>query len=424
MIREYKSFFAAALAATIVLVALLSCETTPAGGASRVKGQVATYRGPVKFGIDVLEENGFDLLRGKRVGLITNQTSVNRRGEKTRLVLKRAPQVNLTALYAPEHGLEGTEKAAVHIDTRRDPLTGLIAYSLYGPTRKPTPEMLAGIDVMLFDLQDIGSRSYTYISTMIRAMEACAENGKEFVVLDRPNPLGGLRVQGPPIESQWISFVGQVPTPYIHGMTAGELAQMANGKGWIARPCRLTVVPVLGWNRAMSWEHTGLRWVPTSPNIPKPSSPRYYAATGILGSLSGSDIGIGSDGPFEYVGGPGFDANEFTAYLNSLRLPGVRFTPYTRNSFSGARVSIDANAPVDLAGLNLIFIDAVNRRIGQRNLFVRTSANNKDVFYKVYGSTSIERDLPRGVHPAKIIASWQGAHEAFRRERQPYLIYE
>jgi uncharacterized protein YbbC (DUF1343 family) len=424
MIREHKSFFAAALSAFLILIVLISCETTPGSGVSRVKGQVATYRGPVKLGIDVLEENGFDLLRGKRVGLITNQTSVNRHGVKTRMVLKQAPQVNLVALYTPEHGLEGTEKAAVHIATRRDPLTGLIAHSLYGPTRKPTPEMLAGIDVMLFDLQDIGSRSYTYISTMIRAMEACGENGKDFVVLDRPNPLGGLRVQGPPLERQWISFVGQVPTPYVHGMTAGELAQMANAKGWIAKSCRLTVVPVLGWNRGMTWENTGLRWVPTSPNIPKPSSPRYYAATGILGSLSGGDIGIGSDGPFEYVGGPNFDANEFTAYLNSLRLPGVRFTPYTRNGFGGSRVAIDPHAPVDLAGLNLIFIDAVNRRIGSRNLFVRTTASNKDVFYKVYGSTSIERDLPGGVAPAKIIASWQGSNESFRRDRQPYLIYQ
>lgn len=424
MKQEHKSFFAAAAGAAALLVGLIACETTPGGGASRVKGQVASYRGPVKLGIDVLEENGYDILRGKRVGLITNQTSVNRHGVKTRQVLHRAPQVNLVALYVPEHGLEGTEKAAVHIPTRQDPLTGLTAHSLYGPTRKPTPEMLREIDVMLFDLQDIGSRSYTYISTMIRAMEACGEQGKEFVVLDRPNPLGGLRVQGPPLEQRWISFVGQVPVPYVHGMTAGEIAQMANGKGWIARPCRLTVVPVLGWNRAMTWENTGLRWVPTSPNIPKPSSPRYYAATGILGSLSGSDIGIGTDGPFEYVGGPGFDAQEFTAHLNSLRLPGVRFTPYNRNSFGGARISIDPQAPVDLAGLNLYFIDAVNRRIGSRDLFARTAASNKDVFYKVYGSTSIERELPRGESPAKIIASWQSGHQAFRRERQPYLIYQ
>lgn len=423
MIREHKSFFLAGLSAAILLVVLISCETTPGGGASHLRGQVAAYRGPLKLGIDVAEQYGFDLLQGKRVGLITNQTSVNRAGVRTRQVLHRDPRVNLVALYTPEHGLDGTEKAAAYVATRRDSLTGLTAHSLYGPTRKPTPDMLRGVNVLIFDLQDIGSRSYTYISTMIRCMEAAAENNIDFVVLDRPNPLGGLRVNGPPIERQWLSFVGQVPVPYVHGMTAGEIAQMANAKGWISRPCRLTVVPMLGWNRAMTWESTGLRWVPTSPNIPKPSSPRYYAATGIFGSLSGGDIGIGTDGPFEYVGGPGFDANELTAYFKSLRLPGVNFSPYNRKSFGGARVSIDPRSPADLAGLNLIFIDAVNRRIGSRSLFTRTSSSNIDVFYKVYGSTRMENEL-RGSGAAKVIASWQSYHQSFRREREPFLIYE
>ena len=361
------------------------------------------------------------------MGLITNQTGVNRRGEKTRLVLHRAPEVNLVALYSPEHGLEGTEKAARHIAHSRDPLTGLKTWSLYGPTRKPTPEMLRDIDILLFDLQDIGSRSYTYISTMIRAMEACGENGKEFVVLDRPNPLGGLRVQGPPMESKWISFVGQVPVPYIHGMTAGEIARMANAKGWVSSKCQLTVVPVLGWNRGMTWEQTGLNWVPTSPNIPKASSPRYYAATGIFGSLSGVDIGIGTDGPFEFVGGSGIDPGELTAHLNSLKLPGVTFRPYaaskTTSGNGGARVAIDPRAPADLAGLNLFFIDAINRRFGARHLFARTATSQKDIFYKVCGGREIESQLLRGASPARIVASWQDFHERFRNERKPYLIY-
>ena len=426
MKREYKGFVAAGLGLGMaaILALLNGCETHSSGGSSRLQGQVASYRGPVKLGIDVLADNDFDLVRGKRVGLITNQTSVNRRGVRTRLVLHRAPQVNLTTLYTPEHGLDGTEKAAVHISHRRDSLTGLMAYSLYGPTRKPTKAMLQPIDVMLFDLQDIGSRSYTYISTMIRAMEACAEHGKEFIVLDRPNPLGGLRVQGPPLEGQWVSFVGQVPVPYLHGLTAGEIAKMANAKGWFSGSCQLTVVPVLGWNRAMTWENTGLRWVPTSPNIPKASSPRYYAATGIYGSLSGCDIGIGTSGPFEFVGAPGIDSNEYTNYLNSLRLPGVKFSPYSKGSFGGSRMVIEARAPTDLAGLNVIFIESINRRIGSRNLFVRTTPNKKDIFYKVYGSTSIERDLKRGVPATKIIASWKRHNDAFRRARQPFLIYQ
>lgn len=426
MVREHKSFLLALAGGIVFSVLLISCDPTPGGGGSRVQGDVATYRGPMKLGIDVLEEHGFDILQGKRAGLITNQTSVNRRGEKTRLVLQRAPQVKLVALYTPEHGLEGTEKAAEHIANRRDPLTGLTAYSLYGPTRKPTPEMLRDIDILLFDLQDIGARSYTYISTMIRAMEACGENGKEFVVLDRPNPLGGLRVQGPPMDAEWISFVGQVPAPYVHGMTAGEIARMANAKGWNSRKCELIVVPVLGWNRGMTWEQTGLGWIPTSPNIPKASSPRYYVATGILGSLSGGDIGIGTDGPFEFVGGPDIDPGELTAYLSSLKMPGVSFTPYvskTRAGNGGARVTIDPHSPVDLAGLNLIFIDALNRRVGSRDLFSRTTAGGKDIFYKVCGGRDIESQMLGGVLPPKIIASWQSFHTRFRNERKPYLIY-
>lgn len=406
----------------LVLTAMLGGCVGGSGGSVDGSG-AASLGGGVHLGIDVLEASGFAALRGKRVGLITNQTSVNRRGERTRVVMKRG--CNLVALYVPEHGLDGTEKAAVHINTRRDPVTGLTAHSLYGPTRKPTPAMLAEIDVMVFDLQDIGSRSYTYISTMIRAMEACGEQGKQFMVLDRPNPLGGLRVQGPGLEQRWTSFVGQVPVPYIHGMTAGEIAQMANARGWSGRRCHLTVIPIKGWTRSMMWEDTGLRWVPTSPNIPKARSPIYYAATGILGSLQGADIGIGTDGPFEYVGGWGINAQEFTNHLTRQNLTGVRFTPYQSQSkpgFSGARVHIDPRSPVDIAGLNVIFIDAINRRI-DRDLFVRTSASSKDIFYKVCGSTDLESSLKAGKSPQSVVSGWQGYLAGFRNSRQPYLLY-
>src|SRR5689334_4721825 len=212
----------------------------------------------VQLGIDVLASDGFAALSGKRVGLVTNQTSVNASGTKTRVVLKK--NTNLVALYAPEHGIDGTIGAGKYVSTRKDSLTGLTIHSLYGPTRKPTPAMLKDIDVLVYDMQDIGVRSYTYISTMVKCMEACAETGVEFVVLDRPNPLGGNRVEGPGIETKWISFVGQLPVPYIHGMTAGELAKMAKAKGWAGSNCKLTVIPMRGWTRGMSWNDTGLRW--------------------------------------------------------------------------------------------------------------------------------------------------------------------
>ena len=259
------------------------------------------------LGIDVLRANGYRGLIGKRVGLITNQTSRDGRGTKTRQVLHRARQVNLVALYVPEHGLEGTEPAGKKIKSRRDPLTGLTAHSLYGATRKPTSSMLRGVDILVFDLQDIGCRSYTYISTMALAMEAAAENGKEFMVLDRPNPLGGIRVEGPPLENRWKSFVGQIPTPYVHGMTAGELAGMINGKRWIRSRPNMIIVKMRNWNRARTWGDTGLRWFPTSPNIPKGTSPLYYVATGILGGLSGLDIGIGTSRAFEFAAAKGVD---------------------------------------------------------------------------------------------------------------------
>lgn len=225
--------------------ALSGCQTLPVPQATAPQG------GPFRLGIDVLASRNFDLLRGRRVGLITNHTSMTGRGEMTRVAMKRALGSGLAALYAPEHGIDGTIGAGIHVSTRRDNVTGLTVYSLYGPTRKPTPQMLAPIDVLVFDLQDIGCRSYTYISTMAVAMEAAAECGKDFIVLDRPNPMGGLRVEGPPLDPQWKSFVGQLPVPYVHGMTTGELAMMTAAHRWIAASPRLNVVRMQGWNRAM-----------------------------------------------------------------------------------------------------------------------------------------------------------------------------
>jgi uncharacterized protein YbbC (DUF1343 family) len=388
---------------------------SPGGGGVGAKPK---YRGPVMLGIDVLEADGYAALRGKRVGLITNQTSVNRRGVRTRQVLHEAPEVNLVALYVPEHGLDGREKAGKHIATRRDSLTGLTAYSLYGETRKPAPSMLRGIDVMVFDLQDIGSRSYTYISTMARAMEACGENGKEFMVLDRPNPLGGYRMQGPPLERQWVSFVGQLPVPYLHGMTAGELARMSNAEGWMARRCRLTIIPMRGWKREMTWPDTGLRWVPTSPNIPKSSSPFYYAATGMFGSLSAVDIGIGTSGAFEYARSSGVKGSDLARRMNSLNFPGISFSP----SGAGVKISISQGSQADLVALNVVLIDEVNKRI-RGDLFAKTSSSKMDIFNKVYGSTKLKTDLQRGVAPGQIIGSWEAGNRRFGGRRAKYLLY-
>ncbi len=378
--------------------------------------------GPFMLGIDVLASRNFDLIQGKRVGLITNQTSMTGRGERTRTAMQRALGPNLVALYAPEHGIDGTIGAGLHVSTRRDNVTGLTVYSLYGPTRKPTPAMLAPIDVLVFDLQDIGSRSYTYISTMIVAMEAAAECGKQFVVLDRPNPIGGWRVEGPPLEAKWKSFVGQIPVPYVHGMTAGELAMMAGERGWVAHVPRLNVVKMQGWNRSMAWQDTGLRWYQTSPNIPHATSPFYYVATGILGGAAAVDIGIGTENPFGYAGGSGVNPQALLAYCQRLNMPGVSFSPYSKDGFGGVRLNISPHASADLTALDVHLLAEINRLSGGKAIG-RMSGSKLNLFNKVYGSESLYSDLRRGVPASSIVGRWQGYNQSFRSQRQRFLLY-
>ncbi len=381
---------------------------------------VATGQASVKLGIDVLADHDYSLLAGKRIGLITNQTGVNAEGTKTRLLLKR--HCNLVALYTPEHGLDGTEKAGRYVKSRRDPVTGVIAHSLYGPTRKPTPEMLRGVDVLVFDLQDIGCRSYTYISTMGRCMEAAGENKIPFVVLDRPNPVGGLRIEGPSVDPRWISFVSQFPIPYVHGMTVGELARMVNGRHWMAVQCDLTVVQMHGWERGMMWSDTGLRWIPSSPNIPRSDSPLYYIATGLVGELSGPESGIGGPRPFQSIAASWLDAAGFTRYLRSLDTPGVEFQPFRQGRYEGSSLTIAPNARTNLTGLGVYMLAEMNRQ-ARPDLFRRTSASKLDIFYKVCGGTFIQAQVKAEQSPRQIIEGWQPNEQEFPRIRAQYLLY-
>lgn len=372
----------------------------------------------VELGIDVLQKNNFDLLRGKRVGLVTNQTGVNSAGERTRLILRK--HVNLVALYTPEHGLDGTEKAGVEIRSRRDSLTGLTAYSLYGDTRKPTPQMLAGIDVLVFDMQDIGCRSYTYISTMGKCLQACAEQGKEFVVLDRPNPLGGNRVEGMGIDPKWISFVGQFPIPYVHGLTMGELALMANAKGWMGPKAKLQVVRMRGWTRSMTWPMTGLRWIPTSPNIPLAMSPNYYVITGVVGGLAGGlDLGLFSPRAFQILGASWIKP-QLTSYLRA-KCPGIGVNPITTPSGPGVLFQVSPDGGGDLCAAALYTLAECNKQ-SRGLIFTKASGSMLNLFYKVYGSDSIRRELATK-RPEQIVASWQPFLARFRAERQPFLLY-
>ncbi len=376
----------------------------------------------LELGIDRLQAMNFAPLAGKRVGLITNQTGVNSQLVKTRVILRKAGPVQLCALFSPEHGLDGTELAGKYVASKKDPVTGLIVHSLYGPTRKPSPQMLKGLDVLVFDMQDIGCRSYTYISTMARCMEAAGEAGIDFMVLDRPNPLGGLRVEGPPIETRWISFIGQLPVPYVHGMTVGELARMTNNSGWTAARCKLHVVEMRGWQRSMHWQQTGLRWVQTSPNIPRSSSPLYYVATGMPGELAGLDTGVGGPTPFEFLACRSTSAESVVAELRRASFPGVDFSPYKSGPWQGVRLRIQPEAPANLTGLGIHLLAAANRG-SKPNLFTRSPADKLDLFFKSYGSQSIRTQLEKGVPPEKIVAGWSDSVARFLSARKPYLLY-
>lgn len=379
----------------------------------------------VRLGIDQLVRSDFAALAGKRVGFITNQTSVDQSGTLSRLVLQRGLGTRLTALFGPEHGLDTRAKAGDHVANAVDPITGLKAYSLYGEHRKPTPAMLENVDVMVFDIQDIGIRSYTYISTMILAMQACGEAGKAFIVLDRPNPLGGLKMQGPPLLPGFESFVSQVPVPYLHGLTIGELAKMAVAKGWVARAPELRVIEMSGWERRMNWADTGLAWVATSPNIPTWESPFYCAATGILGELRQVDIGIGTSKPFHYAAGPGVDGAVLADSLNQQGFRDITFNPYQsqiKPGFGGVELIIDPRGQTDLMAVAMALCSEVVARSGKAPL-TGSTASTRSLFNKVYGSEALWTALENGSPWQSLVADWQKSLEAFKADRTAHLLY-
>ena len=283
----------------------------------------------VKPGVEVLRDRNFDILQGKRVGLITNPSGVDNTLKSTVDILSEAPGVRLTALYGPEHGVRGDVHAGDNVGNSVDAATGVPVYSIYGKYRKPTAEMLDDVDVLVYDIQDNGCRSFTFISTMGLAMQTCAELGKEFVVLDRPNPAGANKIEGCIVEDSCFSFVSQFPIPYLYGLTPGELATYLNEEGLLPGgvKARLTVVPMEGYDRKMSFADTGMPWVLPSPHQPNAESALYYPATGILGELYYVSIGVGYTMPFKLVAADWVDAAELNRRLNALEIPGVMFRP-------------------------------------------------------------------------------------------------
>ncbi|MCA9249824.1 MAG: DUF1343 domain-containing protein [Phycisphaerales bacterium] len=386
----------------------------------------------VKLGIDVLREDGFKLLDGKRVGLITNPTGVSGDLKSTVDLLHNAANVKLVALYGPEHGVRGDAYAGDKVESGTDPATKLPVYSLYGATRQPTAEMLDGLDTLVFDIQDIGSRSYTFISTMTVAMQAAAEHKLQFVVLDRPNPLGGDRIEGKPLDMEFRSFIGFLPIPYLHGMTVGELAQMINDEGWLEGgvKCDLTVVKMEGWKRSMCFDDCGLVWVPSSPHVPRAESAMFYAATGIMGELHVVSEGVGYPLPFELVGLPDADAERFASELDKRNLPGVRFRPIYFKPYygpnkgkvcGGAQVHLIDPDKVHLTSIQFHVMDVVRSSFPDSKLF---DSKRKKSFDKACGTDEIRNLFEAGKPIADILAKWNEGVDDFRNARAKYLLYQ
>ncbi len=388
----------------------------------------------VKTGIEVLENTGYADLLGKRVGLITNPTGVNSKLKSSIDILFDASEVKLVALYGPEHGVRGDYGAGDHVDSDKDGKTGLPVYSLYGKTRKPSAEMLKNIDVLVYDIQDIGSRSYTYISTMGLAMEAAAENGKEFIVLDRPNPLGGEKMEGPIVDPEFISFVSQFPIPYVHGLTCGELATYLNEKKLLKNgvQCDLKVIKMEGWKRNMIFQETGLPWVPSSPHIPHPHSPYYYPVTGILGELYVYSIGVGYTLPFQVVAAPWIDAQKLSRNLNGLKLPGITFRPVHFKPYysvskgelvHGVQIHLTDAKAAPLSLIQFYILQEAYQLWPDKNVFELCDPARFSMFDKVCGTDEVRRRFSKDFKVASILEVWEQDLNMYKQNIKPYFMY-
>jgi len=381
--------------------------------------------GKVQLGVDVLLAEQLDLLKGKRVGLITNQTGVTSDHISTVDALFAVSK--LTALFGPEHGVRGDEAGGKSISGFVDAKTGVPVHSLYGKTHKPTPAMLAKVDVLVYDIQDIGTRAYTYIYTMPLSMEAAKAQGIPFIVLDRPNPLGGERVEGPVLDPAFKSFIGLYPIPYLYGMTVGELALYFNYECGI--DAQLIVVPMKGWQRNMVFSDTGVLWVPTSPHIPHAQTPFYCAAVGCIGELGTLSEGVGWPAPFELIGAPWMDGRRLADELNSRNLPGVFFRPVQYRPFyhsfkeqpvQGVQLHI-----LDLQAFQPMFtqlhlLDAVQRLFPQNDFFATDRVSSFD---RAMGTDQVRLQIRQGRSPSDIIASWQQDLDIYKQKRERFLLY-
>ncbi len=388
----------------------------------------------VLLGLDVLERDNFSILSGKRVGLVTNHTGLNSRLVSNVDLFHKAKNFDLVSVFSPEHGFRGFNSAGESTDDFVDSLTGIKFYSLYGKRQKPTPEMLLDIDLLVYDIQDIGCRSYTYISTLGYTMEAAAENNIEFVVLDRPNPLGGLRIEGNIPEDNFISFVSRFKIPYVYGLTCGELAYLLNEEGMLTNgvKCKLNIIKMNGWERWMTFDDTGLIWVPTSANVPYSQIPFYVVSTGVLGELVTISIGISYTLPFQTFAADWINADSLADRMNKLNLNGVVFRPTTYKTnygiwldkiLNGVQIHFTNADAVDLLELQFQFMQVHNQLYPDKKIFDLTDSTRIKMFDKVMGTDQIRLKFSEKYRVEDIKDILKKDVNKFREISKRYYLY-
>ncbi|WP_045516487.1 exo-beta-N-acetylmuramidase NamZ family protein [Neobacillus niacini] len=412
------------LTGLLVLVLLLSTVS-----AAMAKNDKEKKNKKFRLGIEVLLQDEIDLIKDKRVGLITNPTGVDQNVASIVDLLFNNPEVNLTALYGPEHGVRGSAQAGQYVEQYTDEKTGLPVYSLYGKTKKPTPEMLSNVDVLLFDIQDVGARFYTYIYTMALAMEAAKENNIPIIVLDRPNPISGTKVEGPVLEDKYSSFIGEYPIPVRHGMTVGELAKLFNSEFGIGAD--LTVVEMEGWKRNMYYDETPLEWVLPSPNMPTLETAVVYPGAALIEGTNVSE-GRGTTKPFELIGAPFINSDNLASKLNSYNLPGVTFraasfiptfSKHANVLSHGIQIHVTDRNAYKPFETGLYIVKTIHDMYPNEFQFRAPNAAGISFFDNLVGNGSIRADIEAGKSIEDIKASWQAGLDQFNEVRAKYLLY-
>lgn len=383
-------------------------------------------------GVEVLIRDYAEQLKGRNIGILTNPTGVTRKLESTIDVVRAMPAVNVVRLFSPEHGLRGQHYAGDKVNETRDPVSGLPVMSLYGKTRRPTPQMLEGLDIVLYDIQDVGYRSYTFVSTLTYLMEACAEAGVAVWVLDRPVPMGGTLVGGPMIDQDLLSFIGVHPVSQVYGMTPGEWARMIKAER--TPKLSLMVVQMDGWRRSMTYGDLGWIWIPPSQHIPHWETSYFYAMTGTIGELRLINEGVGTPIPFEILGATWLDGQLFAKRLNALKLPGVIFRPasfsprYGTGSgelLHGAQIHITDHLSVNPSQISLALMSELVRIAPEQNIFrgLVNEGGSATGFLKSIGHRKLAEHLARNMDPMSLSAQIQRELEEFKQRRRNYLIY-